>query len=75
MLRQVEQEHNIMRRWLSDDELFQRAREEAKRRQKRTSLHKVHTKVVERWFLLSLKAKYAGMYFNCLASKTFLVRK
>ena len=61
MLRQVEQEHNIMRRWHLEDELFQLAREEVRGRQKRTCLHKVHTKVVERWFLLSLKAKYAGM--------------
>ena len=53
-----------MQRWKPDDEPFQLARDEANERQKRACLRKIYAKVVERWFLLSLKAKYAGMVFT-----------
>lgn len=59
MLRTLEMENGVAQRWKPDDEPFRLARDEANDRQKQIFLHKVHTKVVERWFLLSLKAKYA----------------
>ena len=61
MLRTLEMENGVTQRWKPDDEPFRLARDEANDRQKRVFLHKVHSKVVERWFLLSLKAKYAGI--------------
>lgn len=60
MLRKIEQENEVARRWHPDNEAFQLARNEANDKQKKAGLCKVQTKVVERWFLLSLKAKYAG---------------
>ena len=36
------------------------ARDAACDRSKKVALVDLHTKVIERWFLLSLKAKYAG---------------
>ncbi|XP_068670034.1 uncharacterized protein [Montipora foliosa] len=59
MLQQLKQEHGVMQRWKPDDDPFQLARGEANDRQKRACLQKIYAKVVERWFLLSLKAKYA----------------
>ena len=61
MLRTLEMENGVAQRWKPDDEPFRLARDEANDRQKQIFLHKVHSKVVERWFLLSLKAKYAGI--------------
>lgn len=61
MLRTIEMENGVVQRWKPDDEPFRLARDEANDRQKQIFLHKVHSKVVERWFLLSLKAKYAGI--------------
>lgn len=60
MLRQIEQKHGVTQRWHTDDEVFQLARNDANDKQKKAGLCKVQTRVVERWFLLSLKAKYAG---------------
>lgn len=60
MLRQIEQKHGVAQRWHTDDEVFQLARNDANDKQKKAGLCKVQTRVVERWFLLSLKAKYAG---------------
>ena len=64
MLQQLKQEHGVMQRWKPDDAPFQLARDEANDRQKRACLQKIYAKVVERWFLLSLKAKYAGIAFT-----------
>ena len=61
MLRTLEMENGVTQHWKPDDKPFRLARDEANDRQKRVFLHKVHSKVMERWFLLSLKAKYAGI--------------
>jgi len=42
------------------------ARDAANDRSKKAALVKLHTKVIERWFLLCLKAKYAGKCFFLL---------
>ena len=63
MLRTLILENGVAQRWKADDEPFRLARDEANDRQKQIFLHKVHSKVLERWFLLSLKAKYTGMIF------------
>lgn len=62
MLCQIEQKNGVAQRWQTSDESFQRARNEANDKQKKALLCKVKTRVVERWFLLGLKAKYAGKY-------------
>ena len=54
-------ENGVAQRWKADDEPFRLARDETNDRQNQIFLHKVHSKVVERWFLLSLKAKYTGI--------------
>lgn len=59
MLCQIEQKNGVAQRWQTSDESFQRARNEANDKQKKALLCKVKTRVVERWFLLGLKAKYA----------------
>lgn len=59
MLRQIEQKHGVAQRWHTDDEVFQLARNDANDKQKKVGLCKIQSRVVERWFLLSLKAKYA----------------
>ena len=66
MLRQIEQKHGVARRWHIDDEVFQLARNDANDKQKKVSLCKVRSRVVEPWFLLNLKAKYAGKYYLSL---------
>lgn len=60
MLCQIEQKHGVAQRWHTDDEVFQLARNDANDRQTKAGLCKVQTRVVEHWFLLNLKAKYAG---------------
>ena len=61
MLHTLVLENGVAQRWKADDEPFRLARDETTDRQNQIFLHKVHSKVVERWFLLSLKAKYTGM--------------
>ncbi|KAJ7351808.1 hypothetical protein OS493_035533 [Desmophyllum pertusum] len=59
VLVELENKNDISQRWTVDSEAYQMARDAANDRQKKVALLKVHSKVVERWFLLSLKAKYA----------------
>ena len=61
MLHTLVLENGIAQRWKADDEPFRLAWDEANDRQKQMFLHNVHSKVVERWFLLSVKAKYTGI--------------
>ena len=62
MLCQIEQKNGVAQRWQTSEESFKRARNEANDKQKKALLCKVKTRVVERWFLLGLKAKYLGKY-------------
>ena len=71
MLRQIEQKHGVAQRWHTGDEVFQLARNDANDKQKKVGLCKVQSRVVERWFLLSLKAKYAGKYYLSFAFNSF----
>ena len=61
MLHTLVLENGIAQSWKADDELFRLAMDEASDRQKQIFLHKVHSEVVERWFLLSVKANYTGI--------------
>ena len=62
MLCQIQQKNGVAQRWQTSDESFERARNEASDKQKKALLCKVKTRVVECWFLLGLKAEYAGKY-------------
>ena len=73
MLRTLVLENGVAQRWKPDDENFRLARDEANDRQKQILLYKVHSKVVERWFLLSLKAKYAGIAMSPFTGLIMLI--
>jgi len=64
VLSDLEHRNGITQRWTTACEEYRMARDAAYDRSKRVALVKLHTKVVERWFLLCLKAKYAGKYFS-----------
>lgn len=55
----LESRNGITQRWTTACEEYQLARDACNDKSKKAALGKVHTKVIERWFLLSLKAKYA----------------
>ena len=56
----LENKNGVTRRWTTSSEEYLLARNAACDRSKKMALIDLHTKVIERWFLLSLKAKYAG---------------
>ena len=73
MLRTLEMENGVAQRWKPDDKPFRITRDEANDGQKQIFLHEVHSKVVERWFLLSFKAKYAGIDIAFHESREMLI--
>ena len=56
----LENKNGITQRWTTSCEEYKLARDAASDRNKKVALINLHTKVIERWFLLCLKAKYAG---------------
>lgn len=62
----LESRNGVTQRWTTACEEDQLARDAANDRSKKVALVKLHTKVIERWFLLSLKAKYAGKYITLI---------
>ncbi|XP_068728149.1 uncharacterized protein [Montipora capricornis] len=55
----LEYKNGVTRRWTTSSEEYKIARDAASDRSKKAALINLHAKVIERWFLLSLKAKYA----------------
>lgn len=79
VLKDLESRNGITQRWTTECEEYHLARDTYNDRSKKLALAKLHTKVIERWFLLSLKAKYAGRsmfvckitFILCISSLSF----
>ena len=61
-LKDIERTHSITSRWLLNSSEYLTVKRLAESRNRTNWLLKLESLARERWFLLSLKAKYAGMY-------------
>lgn len=79
VLKDLESRNGITQRWTTECEKYHLAQDNYNDRSKKLALAKLHTKVIEWWFLLSLNAKYAGMsmfvceitFILCISSLSF----
>lgn len=68
----LEYKNGVTHRWTTSCEEYKIARDDASDRSKKAALINLHAKVIERWFLLSLKAKYAGKIIHTLLHLMYL---
>ena len=59
-LKAFEQKHNLLHRWVPSSSEYQVVKSTMESRRKRKLRDKIQHLARERWFLLSMKAKYAG---------------
>jgi hypothetical protein len=59
-LQDIEVKNHVNPRWKESDFIFQETRQRISTKKQKIELAQIRSKVVERWFLLSLKSKYSG---------------
>jgi hypothetical protein len=59
-LQDIEKKNDVNLRWKESDRVFQETRQRIFTKKQKVELNQIRSKVVERWFLLSLKSKYSG---------------
>ena len=63
-LRNVEIRHSVRRRWMPGEQEFDSAAHEIEKERRVDTISALHSLSIERYFLLTLKKKYAGnLYF------------
>ena len=61
-LQQMEKKHSILQRWIPDSSQYQSTKEMQAQKTRSDIFMKLEKCARERWFLLTIKAKYAGTY-------------
>ena len=63
-LKLIEREQSIPQRWTPNSPLYQAMDKLQMEQSKRDAFAKLEQCARERWFLITIKAKYAGMYMR-----------